>query len=127
MDIEMLSLVNRCPTSTVRTAWQTGRTADCRWALVSVQRHYWQSPGHGRGEPAEAETHAQGSGDSPGWLPCFRHFNDSVEDSSRVPRRFWQLNSYQTKKLPLSENGSLLKSSPILVAGAGFEPATFGL
>jgi hypothetical protein len=36
------------------------------------------------------------------------------------------LTARQNKKLPFAENGSLSESQPLLVAGAGFEPATLG-
>jgi integrase len=72
-------------TASIRTALETGGTADCRWTLFSVQRQHWQSAGHERGTQATAETDAQSSGIPQAGYHAFRHFNVSVLDSLRVP------------------------------------------
>jgi hypothetical protein len=66
----------------------------------------------------ENEEGAQKLGDS-----IARAFADAEKNSDDSDR----LTACQNKKLPFVENGSLLESQPLLVAGAGFEPATFGL
>jgi hypothetical protein len=47
-----------------------GKTADCGWTFVPVQRPHRQTGGHERGTQAKAETRAESPGDSSGWLSC---------------------------------------------------------